>query len=328
MKKVLFSLLMLIFIASSLTGCAKSAENYVFGTYYSIEVEGKNSSKNVDSIEDLLKEIENKVSTNVLESDVSKINKAKANEPIIVSEITATIFRMSKELYTATQGAFNPATFPLTELWGFAPSNYVGVANSIPSQDEIDALLPLCSFDLFTLTDNVITKSEDNAKLDFGAIAKGYAADCAYEIVANSKKAVLDIGRTFKVKGEITLMVADPRKSDFVAKATLSNQSVATSGDYERYYFVNDKRYHHIIGTDGYPSGINDEDAIISATIVGESAAICDALSTATIVLGYAQAKPIIESFGYSALLITESGYYLVGEKIFDVVDQTRTKLN
>ena len=78
MKKVLFSLLMLIFIASSLTGCAKSAENYVFGTYYSIEVEGKNATKKVDSIEDLLKEIENKVSTNVLESDVSKNNKAKA----------------------------------------------------------------------------------------------------------------------------------------------------------------------------------------------------------------------------------------------------------
>ena len=328
MKRILLPLLTLIFVALSLTGCVKSAENYVFGTYYSIEVEGKNAWKQVNAIEETLKEIESKVSTNVVESDVNKINNAKANEPILVSEITASLFRLSKDLYTATQGAFNPAIFPLTELWGFAPSNYVGIASNIPLQEEIDALLPLCDLDLFTLEDNQITKAHDDAKLDFGAIAKGYGADRGYEIVKNSKKAVIDVGRTFKVKGEISLMVADPRNSNFVATATLFNQSVATSGDYERYYFVDGKRYHHIIGKDGYPSGSNESSPIISATIIGESATICDALSTATLVLGYEQSKSIIENFGYSALLITETGYYLIGENVFDVIDQTRTKLN
>ena len=328
MKRILLPLLTLIFVALSLTGCVKSAENYVFGTYYSIEVEGKNAWKQVNAIEETLKEIESKVSTNVVESDVNKINNAKANEPILVSEITASLFRLSKDLYTATQGAFNPAIFPLTELWGFAPSNYVGIASNIPLQEEIDALLPLCDLDLFTLEDNQITKAHDDAKLDFGAIAKGYGADRGYEIVKNSKKAIIDVGRTFKVKGEISLMVADPRNSNFVATATLFNQSVATSGDYERYYFVDGKRYHHIIGKDGYPSGSNESSPIISATIIGESATICDALSTATLVLGYEQSKSIIENFGYSALLITETGYYLIGENVFDVIDQTRTKLN
>lgn len=328
MKRILLPLLTLIFVALSLTGCVKSAENYVFGTYYSIEVEGKNAWKQVNAIEETLKEIESKVSTNVVESDVNKINNAKANEPILVSEITASLFRLSKDLYTATQGAFNPAIFPLIELWEFAPSNYVGIASNIPLQEEIDALLPLCDLDLFTLEDNQITKAHDDAKLDFGAIAKGYGADRGYEIVKNSKKAVIDVGRTFKVKGEISLMVADPRNSNFVATATLFNQSVATSGDYERYYFVDGKRYHHIIGKDGYPSGSNESSPIISATIIGESATICDALSTATLVLGYEQSKSIIENFGYSALLITETGYYLIGENVFDVIDQTRTKLN
>lgn len=328
MKRILLPLLTLIFVALSLTGCVKSAENYVFGTYYSIEVEGKNAWKQVNAIEETLKEIESKVSTNVVESDVNKINNAKANEPVLVSEITASLFRLSKDLYTATQGAFNPAIFPLIELWGFAPSNYVGIASNIPLQEEIDALLPLCDLDLFTLEDNQITKAHDDAKLDFGAIAKGYGADRGYEIVKNSKKAVIDVGRTFKVKGEISLMVADPRNSNFVATATLFNQSVATSGDYERYYFVDGKRYHHIIGKDGYPSGSNESSPIISATIIGESATICDALSTATLVLGYEQSKSIIENFGYSALLITETGYYLIGENVFDVIDQTRTKLN
>jgi len=328
MKKILLSILMLLLIILPLAGCTKSTENYAFGTYYSIEIEGKNAGKQINEIEILLKDLESKVSTSIIESDVNKINSAKANTPIVVSNLTATLFNLSKDLYAKTKGAFNPATFPLTELWCFAPSNYIGVANRIPSQEEINALLPLCDFNLFSLEGNVIIKGLDNAKLDFGGIAKGYAADCAYEVIKNSNKAVLDIGRTFRVKGDITLMVADPRSNDFVAKATLFDQSVATSGDYERYYFVNGKRYHHIIGRDGYPSGTNESSPIISATIVGESATVCDALSTATLVLGYEESRPIIEEFGYSALLLTENGYYVIGENIFDVIDQSRAKLN
>ena len=139
---------------------------------------------------------------------------------------------------------------------------------------------------------------------------------------------MLDIGRTYRVKDDISLFVANPREGDFVAKATLSNQSVATSGDYERYYIYNSKRYHHIIDRSGYPSGINENDPIISSTIVGDSATICDALSTATMILGYEESKPILEELGYSALLLTEKGYYTIGENLFEILDKTRQKLN
>lgn len=330
MKKTIFSMLILITLAFTLCGCTYSAENYIFGTYYSIEIEGNNAKNKGKEIDTLFKEIDNALSTNIIESDVSKINLSKANEPIKVSQITADIFKISKEMYLVTLGAFNPASFPLTELWCFSPSTYLGIANKIPTIEQIQEVKAYCDFDLFSLDENnlTITKSHDKAMLDFGAIAKGYAADRAYKVIEDQKSFVIDVGRTFRVKGEVSLMVANPREGDFVAKATLSSNSVATSGDYERYYIVDNKRYHHIIGKDGYPSGTFDNSPIISATIIGESATICDALSTATMVLGYDSSKPILEKLGYSALLLTEDGYYTIGENLFEIKDQSLTKLN
>ena len=330
MKKVLTLIILLTTTIAILYGCTYQTENYVFGTYYSVKIEGKNANKIGREIDDLFKDIDVALSTNIIDSDVSKINRAKANQPIKVNDITASIFKLSKLLHEETDGAFNPATFPLTELWCFSPSTFTGYVSNIPTGTQIKSTLEYCDFNLFILdeTTSSITKLHDKAKIDFGAIAKGYAADLAYALVKDQSSAIIDVGRTYKVLGEIRLYVAHPRGEDFVASATLSNQCVATSGDYERYYIVDDKRYHHIISTDGYPAGINDKAPIISATVIGDCAAICDALSTATMILGYEKSKIILEKYGYSALLLTENGYYTIGETLFEITDQTKTKLN
>ncbi len=330
MKKIILSILIVIISVVMLSGCTYKAEKYVFGTYYSIKIEGNSASKQGKKIDSLFEELDKTLSTSNTESDLSKVNSSKANQPTKVSSITVSLFKLSKELYKATNGAFNPALFPLTELWCFSPSTYVGGAKDIPSKIQIDATLPYCDFNLFILNEEnlTITKKHDKAKLDFGAIAKGYATDLAYEQIKDQKNAVIDVGRTYRVKGSINLLVADPRGGDFVARATLCDKSVATSGDYERYYVVNNKRYHHIISFDGYPSGTFETTPIISATVIGESATVCDALSTASMVLGYEKSKTIIEKYGYSALLLTENGYYSIGENLFEITDKTRTKLS
>lgn len=332
MKKIAFSILILILLVFTISGCTYSAENYVFGTYYSVKIDANNSYKLGKEIDTTLKEMDNALSTNIIESDVTKINNSSAGQKVKVTTYTVELFKISKELYAKTNHAFNPASFPLTELWNFSPAKYTGIESSIPTQAEIESKLPYCNMDMFVLdeVEKTITKLNDNAKLDFGAIAKGYAADIVYNMSTEnqSKRAIIDIGRTFKVLGDIDIYVANPREGDFVAKATINNQAVATSGDYERYYIINNVRYHHIIDQTGYPAGLNVETPIISATIVGESATICDALSTATIVLGYQNIKPIIDAYGYSALLLTETGYYTIGENLFEIQDQTRQKLN
>ncbi len=327
MKKTFILVLIVACLILPLVGCTSKIENFAFGTYYSVEIKGGTaSSKN---LEDKVRELELKLSTNVENSDIDKINKATANEEVAVSSYTIELFKIAKRLYVDTNGTFNPAVFPLVELWNFSPENYTGVANSIPSSEEIARLLPYCDFNLFELNveNKTIVKKETMAKLDFGAIAKGYCADVIYEDVKDANSAIIDVGATYRIIGEIPLYVLDPRKDNFVAKATISNCSISTSGDYERCYFVDGVRYHHILDKNGYPAGLGDENAIISATVVGNDATICDALSTATMILDYEKSKNLIESYGYSALLLTESGYYTIGDNIFEIQD-ARQKLN
>ncbi|MBO5776105.1 MAG: FAD:protein FMN transferase [Clostridia bacterium] len=330
MKKSLPLVLNLTLLLLVVSGCNYRAENYVFGTYYSVQIKGEQSNKNGKAIDEMFIELDNALSTSKEESDVYKINSAKAGESIPVSNYTIELFQTSKELYDLSNGAFNVASFPLTELWKFSPLTYTGIATEIPSKGQIDSILPYCSPDLFVIDDNAktITKLHDNAKLDFGAIAKGFAADKAKSLITKADDAIIDVGRTFCVIGSIDLMVASPRNNDYVAQATLSNQSVATSGDYERYYVVNNQRYHHILAKNGYPANIFEEDPIQSVTIIGESATIADALSTTVFILGYEQSLQILSHYNYSALIITAKGYYTVGETVFEINDKNLTKLN
>ncbi len=330
MKKYIVILLISLVLTSILCGCNYDSENYVFGTYYSINIKGKNARSNIKEVETLLEDLDKTISTNILDSDVYRINEATASEKVKVSSTTISLFKLSKDLYYKTNGAFNPAVYPLVELWAFSPNTYTGIAHAIPNENTINDKLAYCDIELFIIDENesTITKQTNEAKIDFGGIGKGFAVDLAYEKVKDADHIVIDIGRTIKVKQDTTLFVADPRGGDFVAKATLSNQSVATSGDYERYYILDGVRYHHIIDNTGYPANLNDDNAIISATIVGESAMLCDAMSTASLILGYSECKPLLESMGLSALLLTENGYYTVGEEKFEILDTTRQKLN
>ncbi len=327
MKKNFILVLLLVCLIMPLFGCTAKIENYAFGTYYSVELKG--CSTTTKYVEEIVNEIELCLSTNIDNSDIVKINNASANEEIRVSNYTIELLKIAKQLYSDTHGAFNPAIFPLVELWNFSPANYIGVANSIPSNEDISRLLPYCDFNLFDLDEEnkTITKRATEAKIDFGGIAKGYCADIIYTNVKEATSAIIDVGATYRIIGAITLYVADPRKDGFVANATISNCSISTSGDYERCYFVDGVRYHHILNQNGYPTGIGDENAIISATVIGEDATICDALSTTSMVLGYSACKTIIENYGYSALLLTENGYYTIGETIFEIQD-SRQKLN
>lgn len=327
MKKKLLPALLVIALAvlsvAALSGCTARSEKYVFGTYYSIELKGNGAQKKAKEIDALFAELDNFLSTSKESSDISRINSAKAGVPVSVSAYTADILNAAFNMSAETFSAFNPAIFPLVELWKFSPDTFIGIAESVPTATEIASILLLCSVDNFVLDKQArtVVKNSDDAKLDLGAVGKGYATDLAFGIASGLKNIVIDVGRTIRISGESDVYIASPRESGFAARFTLKAQSVSTSGDYERFYTVDGVRYHHILDRSGYPAGIGEENPIQSVTVVGESAAVCDMLSTAVIVLGVQDSAPILARMGYSALILTANGFTVLGDNIFEILD-------
>lgn len=305
-------------ISATLSGCnrASVATGTALGSYYSVEYSGKN-------VDAEIKEFMSKADSDFSATgtgDIGRINAAPAGEAVSVSETTFALLKLAFDISEKSGGAFNPAAFPLTELWHFSPSNYIGAASSIPSPEDIAEALKLSSVSLFRLdeSDHTVTKLVDGAALDAGAIGKGFAADRLFELIGGS--GIVDAGATFRVSEPVKMYIQNPRGSDYVAEATLSNVAVATSGDYQRYYFVDGKRIHHILAPDGYPAGYFSEDPVVSITVTGESAAVCDALSTALMVIGYApEAVELTNYYSCQAILFTETGYYEIGDSPFEV---------
>lgn len=321
----------IIAILFLLTSCtANSGENIVFGTFYNIKISGSSARSDLKKITALFHEIEKEVSTSIETSDVYKINNSPVGTPLTVGEHTKTLFLRSLELYHITEGAFNAAIFPLVELWNFSPDTFTGFAKSIPDAAAVNEYLAYSDINFFVFDDenNTITKLHEKAKLDFGGIAKGYAVDMAKTVAEKNKDALINVGGDIITFGSTKRIgLTHPRNtSNLFGIIRLTDNAIATSGDYERYYIFNGVRYNHIIATDGYPTGVHNN-SIISAGVIGEESLVCDALSTAVMINGIEWAENTLPEMGYSCIIITEESYTIIGEIDFAARQTTHQKI-
>ena len=319
-----------IFSFFGLSGCThQTLQGVIF--YTGFKIEGV-TTKEMSTIKQRLKDIESNISANIYNypnSEINIVNQSKANIPVNVGLDFEHLFNVSKEMNECFN-SFNPAIYPLIEKWKLNHEfviDYSPNIEEIPSDDEIEQILSICSLDNFTINQKNITKSEDESKLDFGAIAKGFAVDQIFDMIKSNNK-VVDIGGTIRSKKEINVGILHPRKKDQIfAEVKIKNQAIATSGDYYRFYYLkgdNTKRYHHIIDpSNGYPSGFYQDNPVVSVTVIGPKAEICDVLSTVFMI----EDKNVIESSlkskkfeEYSTVLIHEDGTYaIIGNKKFQV---------
>ncbi len=228
-------------------------------------------------------------------SDVSRLNK---DGSLAVSPDTFYIIEKAKEFCQVTEGAFDVTVAPLVDLWGFTDKKY-----SIPAEEKIKEALALVGSDKIILhnNDNVIEFKTSGMKIDLGAIAKGYAVDCAVKKLkeAGIKSCLVNAGGQVYALGDKfgrpwAVAVRDPRKEGFVDRLELKNRAVATSGDYEQYFFKDNKRYAHILDPrTGYPV----DSGVASVTVTAPDGLTADALSTAIFVLGKEKGAALARSF-------------------------------
>ena len=287
MKTFLAVLLIAIFIC----GCGKEIPTHyertekVMGTLVTLKAQGKNSQAAVDeSFDEIFALVEN------IKIDVTKLNEnAGSGEFVKISPDVFTILKLSQHYSELSDGAFDVTVGAAVDLWRNARKS-----GTLPSPEEIDSAKKLISYKHL-----ILNEAEQSAKLDLagvkvnlGGVGKGYVADVARKIFIKHgiTDGIIDFGTSsIFAFGKKKIGLKNPRGEHEVSEVLeLENAALSTSGDYEQFFIVEGRRYHHIINpktclpTD---NGISSISVAISGD-VENCGAVADISSTAILVLG------------------------------------------
>ncbi|MFW6134770.1 MAG: FAD:protein FMN transferase [Elusimicrobiota bacterium] len=317
----------LLLIAGICTLCACSKEpvsrtEFIFDTYCKITVPSteKNAVDAVEKAFNRMREIENKFNIHKQGTPLYKFNRNETSitDPEIINNI-----KLSNEISRASNGAFDITLKPLMELWGF----YNG-SNAVPSQKNIEKCLERTGYKKIEIKNNTVSKKDMNIQIDLGGIIKGYAVDSAAEVLRNEgiKSALIDAGGDVYGFGEINkrpwgVGIKNPRGEKLIGVLEISGKAVVTSGDYERYFIKNNKRYHHILNPKtGYPA-----QGVQSVTIIGPDAAFADGLATAVFVMGPDKGLKAVDNLkDYEAVLVRKKDEILVSQGLENKITKVK----
>ncbi|MCG6938319.1 MAG: FAD:protein FMN transferase [Gammaproteobacteria bacterium] len=250
--------------------------------------------------------------------DLMQLNKklsenAGSNTPVKVPEHLIPIIKKSMELSKLSNNYYNPAIGNLINLWQFHKYQDKDIHPPEPRiiQDLV-ASKPQMS-DLSFIDKNHLINRNPAVSLNFGAFAKGYAIGLGIKLLQklDINNAIINAGGDLSVIGQHgdrawNIGVRHPRKDSILASIEVKNdESVFTSGDYERYYFYQSVRYHHILDPEtGYPT----KDAQ-SVTVLHQDPGLADAAATALFVAGSKNWQSIAKQMGVDhVMLIDASG--------------------
>lgn len=262
-----------------------------------------------DQIDDCLQELENQISVRVDDSEVSKCNRNYAVDGLYqLSDDLLGYLKQEMEIYKETNGAFSPCIRPISDLWGIEDGD-----QEVPTQESIVEVLDSTNPVNIEIQEDGIVFHAEHMAIDFGAVGKGIAGDRIFDLLSDSnvEGAVVSIGGTIAVYGNKGngkpwhIGIQDPRAAEGEVLGVLNtagNTFISTSGDYEKYFEADGKRYHHIFDpATGYPA----ESGLISVTIIGDSGFLSDALSTACFVMGLEKGMAYAEEKGVEAVFVT-----------------------
>lgn len=246
-------------------------------------------------------------------SNVCRINEMAGIKPVRVDEDVFAMLEMARHYHDLTDGAFDVTIGPVMSLWGFG-----GKEPRVPGDDEIKASLGSVNNDNMRLDAQALSVflEKNGMILDLGAVAKGYATEKAVQVLKKHgiKKALIDAGGTIRVIGNNVgntpwkIGIKNPvSMGDIVAVLSLTDMAAVTSGDYYRYFEAKGRRWNHIIDPrTGYPATANK-----SVTVVADSAAFADVLSTALFVLEPEKALESARKLGVEVFIVRADGRIL-----------------
>lgn len=278
-----------------------SKTEVLFSTFVEIKIQSKYPTRKVEKdISDVFtyaKKIGDDIDFHIQNSYVDRLNKTKS---LIIPEKYLYFFKTNFDYISKTEGYFNPFVKNLEKLY-----NYFKKGSVPPSDDLIKKELDNIWNAKFVLNGNKLN-IYGNVSLDFGGSAKGYIVDKIYEKleVLGYKNFLINAGGDIKVSGDkkqwIIGIQSPVNENDIIASIKIKNSSIVTSGNYERYFVYNGKRYFHILNPF---TGKPDSD-LASVTVIENSCFIADILSTALFAMGKDKAIEFIKKNHLKAFIV------------------------
>ena len=256
-----------------------------------------------------IKRIEQLMSPKTTSGDVFRINQASGTEWVSVSPETMDVIGKAREISILSEGAFDITVAPLTQIWRTARERGVP-----PAAEEVMRVLELVNFrEILTSPEGKLLLKKKGMAIDLGGIAKGYAVDKAFEVLQSLgyENVIVNAGGDLRVGGRKsnqpwTIGIQHPGDPDrIMAKVLLSGSAMATSGNYQKFFVYQDKRYGHIFNPrDGFPT-----EACQSVSTFHRDCMTADALATAVFVLGPAKGYALCQKLeGVNSFIVDKDG--------------------
>lgn len=344
---IIFLAAFLLVTSFSFVSCSQKEAirtEFAFDTVCTVNAYEYGTKQLQDTLFARLQVLESLLSAHIPTSDISRINDLAGIAPVVVSEETLFVLKNAYDYAEKTNGAYDPTIGPLVSLWNIKEKQqkyYELLGNAdvlevqdslVPSTEEITKVLPLVDYTKLHLDFESKTAflEEKGMKLDVGGIAKGYAADQLVQILrdSNVKQAIVDLGGNVFAMGskkngaDYRIGIKNPKDPEIktVVVLKIKNQTVVTSGVYERFFIENGIRYHHILNPKtGYPV----QNDLLSYTIVGDSSLVADVLSTACFVLGNEKALELLSSeSNFAGLSISNDMTMSVTLNMLQLIDE------
>ena len=273
---------------------------------YHVKYMGWMNEVTKEEVDSVLIAFNESLSTYIPDSEISDLNDA--GTLTFRSPYFYPVLAKSKEIFDKTGGTFDPTVGPLIDAWGFGPEKQIPDLDSV----SVDSLLEMTGFEAL-LFDEVKATLPENYRLDFSAIAKGYAVDLVGELLEarGIDHYLVEIGGEVRCRGlndeekSWSLGIEDPtvevNEQAILAIVRLKDLSLATSGNYRNYYEKDGRIYAHIIDPrTGYTAKHN----LLSASVFSSDCMTADAYATALMVLGLEESKNLVERENIEAMLI------------------------
>lgn len=342
MKKIkklsILSIVLLLFCTIALPSCTRKEKMYkesrtLMDTYCTITVVSPSRERAAEAINKgfaEIKKLEGLLNYFSDKSEITAINKAAGIRPVKVSRETLEMMRKALEISEATGGTFDPTIAPIIKLWNFSSRGKARLAPTVPDSSVIKDILKLVDYNKIQINSkSEVFLVEKGMEIDLGGIAKGYAADKALEAIRASgiNSALVAIagdirGYGLSASGKAWKVgIQDPRPEtgsekpweDIFASLYLENMAISTSGDYQRFFIKDGKRYHHILDpATGFPA----ETDLLSASVIAPEGYVSDGLSTAIFALGAEKGISLLKTMGVEGVLVDKDRKVFVTEGI------------